>query len=112
MLTAGTQYRLPSRANELIAMSRLRLTAVVVLLTGHTPLTPQPWKLGLTNQQYCRLCEEDKEDSVHTARHCPVLACQRYRTWCSMFLRPKDLEEVRVGSFLSPVANTRLGLAP
>ena len=44
------------------------------------------------------------------APHCPVLACKRYRTWGSMFLRPKDLEKLRVGSILSLVANTGLGL--
>jgi hypothetical protein len=39
-----------------------------------------------------------------------VLACKKYRIWGSMFLTPKDLEKVRVGSLLSLVANTGLGL--
>jgi hypothetical protein len=50
-------------------------------------------------------CGFDKEDSVHTVCHCPVLACKRYKIWGSIFLRPEDPEKVRVG-------NTGLVLAP
>jgi hypothetical protein len=32
--------------------------------------------------------------------------------WGSMFLKPEDLEKVRVSSLLSLVANTGLGLFP
>jgi hypothetical protein len=38
-----------------------------------------------------------------------VEACKRHRIWGSMFLKPEDLEKVRVSSLLSLVA-TRLGL--
>jgi hypothetical protein len=34
----------------------------------------------------------------------------RYRIWNSMFIKPEDLENVRVSSLLSLVANTGLGL--
>jgi hypothetical protein len=104
------RYPLPSRANELLAMSKLRLRAAVGLLTGHTGLRAHLYKLGHTERQGCRLCAFDKEDSVHTVCHCPVLACKRYRIWGSMFLKPEDLENVRVSSLLSLVANTGLGL--
>jgi hypothetical protein len=40
------RYPLPSRANELLAVSRLRLRAAVGLLTGHTILTAHLYKLG------------------------------------------------------------------
>ena len=48
--------------------------------------------------------------TVYTVCQCPVLACKRYRNWGCMFLKPEDLEKVRVGSLLSLVANTGLGL--
>jgi hypothetical protein len=67
-------------------------------------------KLGHTERQECQLYGHDKEDSVHTVCHCSVLACKRCRIWGSAFLKPEDLEKVRVGSLLSLVANTRLGL--
>jgi hypothetical protein len=43
--------------------------------------------------------------------HCPVLAHKRYKIWGNIFLKPEDLEKVRVGNLLSLVANTGLGLA-
>jgi hypothetical protein len=55
------------------------------------------------------LCGYDKEDSVHTVCDCPVLPCERYKIWSNMFLRPEDLEKVRVNSLLSLVASTELG---
>ena len=88
-------------------MSRLRLRAAVGLLTGHTTLTAHSHRLGRTEWQDCR-CH--KEDSVHIVCHCPILACKGYRIWGSMFLRPEDLEKVRVGSLLILVAITGLGL--
>jgi hypothetical protein len=91
-------------------MSKLRLRAAVGLLTGHTSLRAHLHKLGHTEGQECRLCGRDKEDSVHIVCDCPVLACRRYSIWGCMFLKTEDLENVRVSSLLSPVANTGLGL--
>jgi hypothetical protein len=104
------RYRLPSKASELLAMSKLRLRAAVGLLTGHTSLRAHLHKLGHTQRQECRLCGHDKEDSVHMVCDCPALACKRYRILGCIFLKPEDLENVRVSSLLSLVANTGLGL--
>jgi hypothetical protein len=101
------RYPLPSRTNELLAMNGLRLRAAVGLLTGHTSL-----RAHLHKQQECRLCGYGKEDSVHIVCNCRVLACKRYRILGCMFLKPEDLENVRVSSLLSLVANTGLGLVP
>jgi hypothetical protein len=104
------RYPLPNRANELLAMSQLRLGAAVGLLTGHTSLRPDLYRFGHSEGQESRLCGCDKEDSVHIVCDCPGLACKRYRIWGSMFLKPKDQEKVRVSSLLSLMANTGLGL--
>jgi hypothetical protein len=101
---------LHGRANELLAMSGLRLWAALDLLPGHTTQRAHLHKLGHTERQECRLCEYDKDDCVHIVCDCLVLACNRYRIWGSMFLKPEDLENVRVSSLLSLVANTGLGL--
>jgi hypothetical protein len=103
------RYPLPSRANELLAMNKLRLRTAVGLLTGHTSLRAHLHKLGHTERQECRLCGYEKEDSIHVVCDCPVLACERYRIWGCMFLKPEDFENVRVSSLLSLVANTGLG---
>jgi hypothetical protein len=94
----------------LLAMNRLTLRAAVGLLTGHTSLRAHFYKLGHTKRQECRLCGYDKDDSVHIVCDCPVLACERYRILGCRFLKPEDLENVRVSSLLSLVANTGLGL--
>jgi hypothetical protein len=102
------RYPLPGRDSEILEMGRLNLRAAIGLLTGHTTL----YKFGLTERQERELCGYAKEDGVHILCHCSVLACKRYRIWDSMFLRPKDLGKLRVGSQLSLVANTGLGLVP
>jgi hypothetical protein len=104
------RYPLPSRSNELLGMSKLRLRAAVGLLKGRTTPKAHLHKLGYTEGQECRLCGYEKEDSVHIVCDCPVLACKRYRILGYMFLKPEDLENVRVSSLLSLVANTGLGL--
>ena len=104
------RYPLTSRDSELLPVSKLRLRAAVGLLTGHTSLRAHLHKLGHTERQEWPLCGHDKEDSVHTVCDCPVLACKRYRILGCVFLKPEDLENVRVGSLLSLVANTGLGL--
>jgi hypothetical protein len=106
------RYLLPSRASELLAMNRLRLRTAVGLLTGHTNLRAHLYKPGYTEGQECRLCGYEKEDSIHIVCDCPVkdCACKRYRILGYMFLKPEDLENVRVSSLLSLVANTGLGL--
>jgi hypothetical protein len=104
------RYPLTGRANELLAMNILRLRTAVGLLTGHTSLRAHLHKLGHTESQECRLCVYDKEDSVHFVCDCPVLACKRYRIWGCVFLKPEDVENVRVSSLLSLVANTEMGL--
>jgi hypothetical protein len=50
-----------------------------------------------------------KRKTVYTLCDCPVLACKRYRVLGCIFLKPEDLENVRVSSLLS-LANTGLGL--
>ena len=71
------RYPLTGRANELLAMSGLRLWAASELLPDHTTLRAHLHKLGHTERQERQLCEYDKEDSVHIVCHCPVLACKR-----------------------------------
>jgi hypothetical protein len=86
-------------------MNRSRLRIAVGLLTGHTKLRAHLYKLGHTEGQECRLCGYEKEDSVHIVCDCPILVCKRYRILGYMFLKSEDLENVRLSSLLSLVAN-------
>jgi hypothetical protein len=71
------RYPLTSIANEVLAMSKLRLRAAVVLLTVHTSLKEHLLKVGHTEWQGCRICGHDKENSAHIVCDCPDLACKR-----------------------------------
>jgi hypothetical protein len=105
------RYPLSSRANELLAMTRLRLRATVRLLTGHTTLRAHLDKIEHTqNDKNADCVDMIKEDSVHIVCDCPLLTCKRYRICGSMFLKPEDLEKVRVSSLLCLMANTGLSL--
>ncbi|XP_046145450.1 uncharacterized protein LOC123988743 [Osmia bicornis bicornis] len=93
------------RTNELVAMSRAKIRTCIGLLTGHTTLRAHLHKLGLAEQINCRLCGEEKEDSIHILCRCPVLALKRYRIWGKMFLRPNDLKGAKMSSLRGLVAN-------
>jgi hypothetical protein len=92
-------------------MNKSRLRAAVGLLTGHTSLRAHLYQPGYTEGQECRLCGYEKEDSIHIVCDCPALACKRYRILGCTFLKPEDLENVKVSSLLSLVANMGLGLS-
>jgi hypothetical protein len=89
-------------------MNKLRLRAAVGLLTGHTSLRAHLYKHGHTESKNAD-CGYDKK-TVHIVCDCPVLASKRYRIWGCMFLKPEDLENMRVTTLLSLVVNTWLGL--
>ena len=103
---------MPSRADELLAVNRLKLKVALGLLTGHTTHRAHMIKLRLTQWQHCQLCRDRKENSMRIVRLYPALACKRCRTFGSMFLKAKGLENKRVKSSISLVSNTRLGIAP
>ena len=88
------------------AISRSKLKVAVGLLTGHTTLRYPIFNLGLKQRPDCRLCGDEKEDSVHIVYHCPTPVCKRYKTLGRMFLKPEDLDNIRV----SLVANIRHSL--
>jgi len=81
-------------------MSRPKLTVAVGLLTGHTTLRACMFKVRVTLQQTCWQCG-DKKDCEHIVCHCPALVCKRYKTLDHMFLKPEDLENMRVNVLVS-----------
>ena len=59
------RFPIPGTANKFLVISRLRLRAAVGLLTDHTTLRAQLYKLGHTLRQECWLYVHEKEESVH-----------------------------------------------
>ncbi|XP_072757484.1 uncharacterized protein [Anoplolepis gracilipes] len=66
--------------------------------------------LGLATQDTCRLCGEDREDSVHILCRCPALVLKRYRHLRSMFLEPGDLKNKKINNLCKLAENAGLGL--
>jgi hypothetical protein len=87
-------------------MSREKIKVAVGLLTGYTTLTAHMFQPGCTPRHDCRRCRDEEEDTVHVVCHCPVLACKRYRTLGSRFLKTKDLGNMSVNGIMSLAANT------
>ncbi|KOC58746.1 hypothetical protein WH47_10408 [Habropoda laboriosa] len=85
------QQPLASRTRDLL----------VGLLTGHATLRAHLYNLGLAEQKNCRLCGEEREDSIRFLCHCPALVLKRYKSWGKMFLCPRDINKVKVGSLSS-----------
>jgi hypothetical protein len=101
----------PSRADELLAMSRLKLKVAAGLLTSHTALRAHMFKLSLTQWQDRWLCGDRKGYSMQIVFLYLTQACKRCRTLGGMFLKAKGLENIMMNNFVSLVANPRLGLA-
>nr|XP_034174838.1 uncharacterized protein LOC117601763 [Osmia lignaria] len=99
-----------SRTKELLAISRKKIRTCIGLLTGHITLRAHLHKLDRAEQINCRLCGEEKEDSIHILCRCPVLALKRYRIWGKMFLRPSDLKGAKMSNLCGLLANAELGL--
>ena len=93
-------------------MSRQKLDVAVGLLTGHTTPTAHTFKLGRTQRQNCRLCGDERDVSVPAVCRCLTLGCKRYRTLDLMFLKPKDLENMRTNGIISLKGNTRVAIIP
>jgi len=66
------------------------------------------FNLGLAERKDCRLCGEEKEDSIHILCYCPALALKRYTLWGHMFLEPSALQNVRVGDLHNLLVRAKL----
>jgi len=99
-----------NRAKELLSMDKGRLSVTIGLLTGHVALRTHLFNIGLTKEKSCRLCGEDREDSIHILCKCPSLVLKRYRFLGYMFLNPSNLHNMRANNLHRLAINAVLGL--
>ncbi|XP_029174069.1 uncharacterized protein LOC114942800 [Nylanderia fulva] len=77
-----------ARTKELLTLNRQKLRMGIGLLTGHSPiLKAHLFNIRLADRKECRLCGEEKEDSIHILCQCPALARKRFRIWGQSFLK-------------------------
>ncbi|XP_020298448.1 uncharacterized protein LOC109862729 [Pseudomyrmex gracilis] len=96
---------LPSRTKELLTISKYRQRLCIGLLTGHWAFKAHLFNLGLVEENSCRFCGKEKEDSVYILCRCPSLALKRFRFLGSMFVEPKNLKISKIGHLCSLAAN-------
>lgn len=99
-----------NRAKELLSMDKGRLSVTIGLLTGHVALRTHLFNIGLAKEKSCRLCGEDREDSIHILCKCPSLVLKRYRFLGYMFLDPSNLHNMRANNLHKLAINAGLGL--
>ena len=67
------------RADDLLKMNRYQLKLVVVILTGHAPVSGHLHTIGLFDEDLsCRFCGMETETVQHHLCHCEALSCQHY----------------------------------
>jgi hypothetical protein len=64
-------------STRLLSFNRTQSRVVIGLLTGHSTLKRQLYKMGLGNNPTCRKCGTDEETSVHILCECEALASLR-----------------------------------
>jgi len=89
-------------------MSRKKHNISIGLLTGHVVLRAHLFHLGLAGRRACRLCGEEKEDSIHILCYCPALALRRYTLWGHMFIEPSAHQNVRVSDLHNLLVRAKL----
>ncbi|XP_029171134.1 uncharacterized protein LOC114940578 [Nylanderia fulva] len=98
-----------NRTKELLTLNRQKLRIGIGLLTGHSPiLKAHLFNIILADRKECRLCGEEKEDSIHILCQCPALARKRFRIWGQSFLKSEELDKTRVVELISLVENSGL----
>ncbi|XP_020298014.1 uncharacterized protein LOC109862388 [Pseudomyrmex gracilis] len=99
---------LPGRTKKLLTMSKYKQRLCIGLLTGHWAFRAHLFNLGLVEESSCRLCSEEKEDSVHILCRCLSLVLKRFRYFGSMFSEPEKLKKYKISHLCSLAANAGL----
>lgn len=76
------------RSGELLEKTRIKVKAIVGLLTGHSKLNDHMQKIGLGEDGSCRFCGKSRETSQHILQECEAIIRQRWQHLRA--ISPKD----------------------
>ena len=93
-------------------MCKQKLQVAVELLTGHKTLDHLCLNSNSHSDRTANRAETKEKILYNIVYQYLVLACKRYRTLECVFLKPKDLENMKVNGLISLVANPRIGSIP
>lgn len=81
-------------SNRILALSRNNLRILTRALTGHCRLNKHMFKLGLSDTQLCRLCEEADESPFHLLGECGALMQKRSLLLGKHLFVPDELRDI------------------
>ncbi|XP_051167292.1 uncharacterized protein LOC127285360 [Leptopilina boulardi] len=87
-------------AESLLKLNKIRVRAVVRLLTGRGLLNYHQHKIGRNVSPRCRLCDAEEESSTHILCHCPAYAASRHQCWGHAFVDPDRIRDLSVEELL------------
>jgi len=86
---------------KFMSVNRTQSRAVIGLLTGHNTLRRHLCLLGLLDSPLCGKCGVMEETSTHILCECEALASLRHAHLDSIFLEPKDIQNISLGAIWS-----------
>lgn len=99
------------RSKELLSYNRPALRKLVGIQTGHCLLGKHARRLGFTNDDECRFCEDigSTEDALHIVCEYPALMRRRYRFLGKHLLQEEQIHTLKLSSlktFLDSLGDT------
>ena len=91
---------------QLRGLPRNRIRIATQMLTGHSTLQYHLWKMKIEPEPTCEQCLEEEESVEHFLTECPAFSIPRYYTLGNMFLKQKDLPNLKVKKILEFVDRT------
>ena len=79
-----------AKSKALTLVSKSTYSQILRWLTGFTGLKHMNFRFGLENDNVCRLCECENEDSPHVLLRCPTLAFLRWHSLGTYLIEDSD----------------------
>ncbi|XP_062714697.1 uncharacterized protein LOC134291220 [Aedes albopictus] len=80
-----------SNTRKILELSKTDLSTFTGLLTGHCPSRYHMKLIGKLQNDVCRFCDIDTEDSEHLLCRCPAIAVKRIRFFDKGLIEPLDV---------------------
>lgn len=96
------------KSKDLMALSRNSLRHAIGLLTGHCHLNGHLAKIGVIENNLCRLCNEEIETAQHIICECEAIGRKRFQILGTAMVHTANIRQIKVGDMLKIVKGTEL----
>ena len=84
-----------TNTNSLLTLSRSELRSYIGLVTGYCPLRYHLNKIGVAEDNTCRLCHEEEETAEHILYRCEAVSGQRSQDLGKTAIAPQQIKEFK-----------------